>query len=436
MEATKIVWFLKFTIILIIDLKPIDSVCFGLNTVLSPTITQGSPNYVYSWSSNAFISNSSSSSPTITTFSDENVYLEVTDANNCMAFDTILVDILDLPTVDAGAGQSVCPEDTAFLSGSISGAIPPYTFIWDLASLSDVTILNPYYDMNGTETFTLTATDSFGCINSNSVTVTERISPFVDAGQDTALCDQPIAVDFNGSPNGGTWSGSKIDNAGLFLPNGIIQDTVIYQYTDGFGCYNEDTLLIDVQATVLANAGIDFEKCISESQVNLKGTPSGGYWDHVNVVSNTTSTIYEEFFTGLNGKGATNAGVDVTDCNWNIDLNSTNLTSIYNYIKVNSNRLEARGLYGSVYWLSPVLNIQEYNNVSISFDASESGWQEFNDVLESEYRIDGGAWTYFAVNGQLNDDFPSKVVSQSSLNGTTLEFRIKFANNHIRIFQS
>ena len=170
-------------------------------------------------------------------------------------------------------------------------------------------------------------------------------------------------------------------------------------------------------------------KCISESQVNLKGTPSGGYWDHANVVSNTTSTIYEEFFTGLNGKGATNAGVDVTDCNWNIDLNGTNLTSIYNYIKVNSNRLEARGLYGSVYWLSPVLNIQEYDNVSISFDASESGGQEFNDVIESEYRIDGGAWNYFAVNGQLNDDFPFYSCFSKFFNGTTLEFRIKFANN-------
>ena len=416
----------------VIDLAPIDSVCFGLNTVLSPTITEGSPSYVYNWSSNASISNSSSSSPTITTFSDENVYLEVTDANNCMAFDTIFVDILDLPTVAAGAGQSVCPEDTAFLTGSISGAIPPYTFNWDLATLSDVTILNPYYDMNGTETFTLTATDSFGCINNSSVIITERISPLVNAGQDTALCDQPIAVDFNGSPNGGTWAGNKIDNAGLFLPNGIVQDTAIYQYTDGFGCYNEDTLLIDIQLTVLADAGIDFEKCISESQVNLKGTPSGGYWDHLNVISNTNSSIYEEFFTGLNGKGATNAGVDVTDCNWNIDLNGTNFTSIYNYIKVNSNRLEARGLNGSVYWLSPIINIQEYDNVSISFEASESGWQEFNDVIESEYRLDGGAWTYFAVNGQLSDDFPwpySKEVSQSSLNGTTLEFRIKFANN-------
>ena len=60
----------------VIDLAPIDSVCFGLNTVLSPTITEGSPNYVYNWSSNAFISNTSSANPTISTFNDENIYLE------------------------------------------------------------------------------------------------------------------------------------------------------------------------------------------------------------------------------------------------------------------------------------------------------------------------------------------------------------------------
>ena len=269
----------------VIDLKPIDSICFGLNTTLSPTVTEGSPSYSYNWSSNAFISNSSSSTPNISTNSDQNVYLEVTDLNSCKAFDTIFIDVLELPIVDAGANQSVCPEDTAFLTGSISGAIPPYTFSWDLASLSDITILNPYYDMDGTETFTLTAVDSFGCTNNNSVVVNERISPVVNAGLDTALCDQPIAVDFNGSPSGGIWVGSKIDNAGLFLPNGIVQDTAIYQYTDVFGCYNEDTLLIDVQATVLANAGIDFEKCVSETQIQLNGLPLGGFWNHVNINS-------------------------------------------------------------------------------------------------------------------------------------------------------
>ena len=158
----------------VIDLKPIDSICFGLNTTLSPTVTEGLPSYSYNWSSNAFISNSSSSTPNISTISDQNVYLEVTDLNSCKAFDTIFIDVLELPTVDVGTDQSVCPEDTAFLTGSISGAIPPYTFSWDLASLSDITILNPYYDMDGTETFTLTAVDSFGCTNNNSWSICFR----------------------------------------------------------------------------------------------------------------------------------------------------------------------------------------------------------------------------------------------------------------------
>ena len=89
----------------VIDLKPIDSICFGLNTTLSPTVTEGSPSYSYNWSSNAFISNSSSSTPNISTNSDQNVYLEVTDVNSCKAFDTIFIDVLELPIVDAGANS-------------------------------------------------------------------------------------------------------------------------------------------------------------------------------------------------------------------------------------------------------------------------------------------------------------------------------------------
>ena len=412
----------------VIDLKPIDSVCFGLNTVLSPTITEGSPNYVYNWSSNASISNSSSSSPTITTFSDENVYLEVTDDNNCMAFDTILVDILDLPMVDAGADQSVCPEDTAFLSASISGAIPPYTFTWDLASLSDITILNPYYEMDGSETFTLTATDSFGCINNSSVIITERISPSVDAGQDTALCDQPIAVDFNGSPNGGTWEGNKIDNAGLFLPNGIMQDTAIYQYTDAFGCYNEDTLVINVEATVLANAGIDFEKCISEQEVYLSGTPIGGNWDHPNMISNTV-TLYNEDFTGQNNKGFSSfTSYDTSNINWSLDVNGMNyLNQWYSYFKVQSGYLEARYTRtNGAYWYSPKIAITNHINVTISFDASENAYLYPTDSLVSQYRTDGGVWKYFNSNGQLNSNFSSVQVSHNNIFGDTLEFRVKF----------
>ena len=64
-------------------------------------------------------------------------------------------------------------RDTAFLEGSISGGISPYNYYWDLGILSDTTLLDPYYDMQGTSTFTLTAVDAFGCINSDQVIINE-----------------------------------------------------------------------------------------------------------------------------------------------------------------------------------------------------------------------------------------------------------------------
>ena len=152
----------------------LDSVCFGLSLGLSASVSEGSPNYNYLWSSvNAAISNTVIANPVVSTIIDNNIYLEVTDLNNCKGYDTIFIDVLELPTVNPGLNQSICPEDTAFLLGSISDAIPPYTFTWDSPSLSDQTILNPYYEMNGSKIFTLTAIDSFGCVNSSSVSITE-----------------------------------------------------------------------------------------------------------------------------------------------------------------------------------------------------------------------------------------------------------------------
>ena len=108
---------------------------------------------------------------------DEYYVLTVTDDNNCEDIDSILIDVQSLPVVNAGLDQNVCPEDTAFLIGSIAGGISPYNYYWDLGVLSDTTILNPYYDMQGTSTFTLTAVDAFGCINSDQVIINEFVSP-------------------------------------------------------------------------------------------------------------------------------------------------------------------------------------------------------------------------------------------------------------------
>ncbi len=220
--------------------------------------------------------NNSSLNIMATSIIDEYYYITTTDVNGCKAVDSILIDVQSLPVVDAGPNQNQCPEDTAFLSGSISGGILPYSFNWDLASLSNTTILDPYYDMDGTSTFVLTATDAFGCINDDFVIINQYNSPVVNAGNDTSICNQSIAVDFNGLPNGGNWSGLNINSTGSFMPNGIGLEEVIYQYTDFNNCYNEDTILINVSDPILANAGLDSEICESQDSLILAGLPIGG----------------------------------------------------------------------------------------------------------------------------------------------------------------
>ena len=64
------------------------------------------------------------------------------------------------------------------------------------------------------------------------------------------------------------------------------------------------------------------------------------------------------------------------------------------------------------------------------------GTFESDDILHSEYSIDGGPWTYFATNGQLNDDFGSATVSQTGLDGTSLRIRITMnVNENDEIFE-
>ena len=265
----------------VISMIELDSVCFGLSLGLSASASEGSPNYNYLWSSvNGSISNSTIPNPVVSTTIDNKFFLEVTDINNCNGYDTILINVLELPIVNSGTNQSICPEDTAFLLGSISGAIPPYSFSWDSPYLSNQTILNPFYDMNGSKTFTLTVTDNYGCFNSNSVTITEHISPVVVTQIDTIICDLPVNVALNASPIGGNWIDTNITDNGIYSPDGAGTFKLYYEFTDVNACYNIDSILLTVNPAQIAYAGPDIIACADTGLIILNGLPpSAGSWD-------------------------------------------------------------------------------------------------------------------------------------------------------------
>ena len=143
-----------------------------------------------------------------------------------------------------------------------------------------------------------------------------------------------------------------------------------------------------------------------------------------------TETLYEESFTGQNGKGAIGINpIDLVGCSWNIDVNAATLSNTNDYFKVNSEKIEARDVDGICYWYSPVVNILNYINVDLSLVASQnsnSNRYEADDIFYSEYSLDGSIWTYFSTNGQMSDGLTSSNVNvtQNGLKGSTIQIRV------------
>ena len=270
-----------------------DSICFGESIQLLPTVSAGTPNFNYSWTPAAGLSYDTildpMASPTVTT----NYILNISDANNCMATDSILIEVLPLPIVNV-VDQSVCQFDTAFLNGTISSGNAPYSYSWTPTGLlSDDQILDPYYVVISSQTFNLTVSDQFNCSSSAPLNVTMFNLPSVNAGNDTTLCNQPGTVQFNGTPPppGGVWSGTNISSTGGFDPTGVGLYENVYTYTDPNGCINSDTMYIDVIDPTNADAGVDFEVCVDTGSVQLTGNPANGVWSGNGISSTGTYNV-------------------------------------------------------------------------------------------------------------------------------------------------
>lgn len=132
------------------------------------------------------------------------VSLIVTNANGTDS--TVrTISIVSLPGVTAVASPDVdaCPGDTVQLTAS--GGV---TYSWSPSfGLSDPNIANPTYNVTGTRTFVVTATDQFGCFDTDTVVVTQQPAPNTWAGPDQTISFVGDSVQLSGA--GGTtfsWS--------------------------------------------------------------------------------------------------------------------------------------------------------------------------------------------------------------------------------------
>ena len=142
-----------------------------------------------------------------------------------------------------------------------------------------------------------------------------------------------------------------------------------------------------------------------------------------------TETLYEETFSGQINKGAYGSTIDVSDCDWTIDVSSATLGNNSDWFKVNSNeQMEGQDTDGECKWYSPTINIANYHNISLSLFASKQGYVPTNSTdyyVKTEYSLDGGIWNQFSGNGLLDFNYANNTnVFQNGLEGNYLQIRV------------
>lgn len=256
---------------------PTDSICNGDQVIL--TIPGDAQSTVQWLRNNQVLSGQTGNSLNVTQTGDYRVYVS-NNAHACA--DTTLseaITVLSLPALNAGADLAVCSGDSINLEAVTTAAISWNNGIQDGVNFAPVSTMN----------YIATATDVYGCENTDTVTVTVNTLPIVNAGTDQALCRQtPVTLTATGAVsfvwNNGVTNGTAFNatTAGNYIVTG----------TDANGCTDKDTLVLTLYAVPSINLGADMTICANNFPVNLNGP--GGYpnysWSNGATTQNTTGT--------------------------------------------------------------------------------------------------------------------------------------------------
>ncbi len=237
-----------------VNAGPDQTICVGEQVILS-----GSGASTYSWDNGvqdgiAFTPAIGSVTYTVTG----------TDINGCVNTDQVEVTVNPLPVVDAGADQEFCDGTSVTLTGSGASS-----YSWNNGVIDGQSFIPPV----GTTVYTVTGTDTNGCVAMDSVEILINPLPNVNAGPDQIVCEgSPVTLSATGAVNF-TWNNGVIDGVPFVQAVGTVIYTVVG--VDANGCVNEDEASITVNPNPIVDAGIDQSLCEGTELVLLaNGSPN------------------------------------------------------------------------------------------------------------------------------------------------------------------
>jgi len=204
---------------------------------------------------------------------DYNVFLTAISEEGCSGTTTGLITLFDKLVVDAGEDGDFCKGNAVQLNATSNA---PATFIWDTnisIQIDDNTLQNPTINPTENIVVTVLATDPNGCTSKDSLQITARALPNVNAGKNDTLCLGDSfnlngfgeATAENARPISYQWSpNSFITNTTTNNPTVNPQDDITYYLTvteNEFNCANTDSVFIKVLKPISAMASDDLNTC-------------------------------------------------------------------------------------------------------------------------------------------------------------------------------
>ena len=214
----------------VVTVNPLPAVNAGADQTIcinAPVTLSGSGASSYTW--NNAVTNGTVFQPTATA----TYTVTGTDLNGCVNTDQVTITVNPLPVVNAGQDIAVCPETPVTLTAT--GA---ETYAWT----NTVTNGNTFVPVS-TTIYTVTGTDTNGCVNTDQVMVTVHALPPVNAGNDRIICDGESTILTATGAASYAWDNNVV-NGVPFVPSATMLYTVTG--TSAEGCVATDEVTVQV----------------------------------------------------------------------------------------------------------------------------------------------------------------------------------------------
>ncbi len=198
-----------------------DTICTGTSTVLTAQLNGGTA-VSYEWSTGE-----TTESITVTVTEQTTYSVTIVDSNGCTGIATKTIEVHDLPIVVISGDREICEGTSTVLTAS--GGV---SYEWSTGETTESITVEP----TGPETYSVTATDANGCVNTAEATVTLLPLPDITIAGPDSICANTRVELFAFGGESYVWSTGETTDRIIVTPSA--PTTYSVTGTDSNGCSN------------------------------------------------------------------------------------------------------------------------------------------------------------------------------------------------------